>query len=378
MLVRLQGRALRSCRRALFPTAALVFGLSAATAQQTPAAESPALEIAYCGEQPQKPPLKKLLFNVTLHNRSDHARWFLLPRALYEQPVALKHSIDSVVLHTAAPPSRLILADFAGSVQLQPESAGGFQALFLPAGANVTVRNLAVEFWGEPDKPLPVRLVMTDNFTVAGSPAAQWVGSQVLSGSTADVDAEEMSLDHAQHTTDVPIEITTAQEFTVPNALAVRCPEKKPLVETPLARLTHARSVMVIRSRGSMIPFDVVKSTVEGWGRFVLVENPDQADLVVQVATSGGDGDIRISGSVGPSLEGGTLERSTRSSKDLSSAEVSLTVIDARNRRVLWSATETARYAMKQTARENNLVEAAEKLASKFHERLETSSSAKN
>jgi hypothetical protein len=79
-----------------------------------------------------------------------------------------------------------------------------------------------------------------------------------------------------------------------------------------------------------------------------------------------------------PSIESGKLERSTRSSKDLSSSEVSLTVLDARNRRVLWSATETAHYAMKQTARENNLVEAAEKLVSKFHDRVEPPPAAKN
>src|SRR5260370_42444363 len=58
-------------------------------AQQVPATEPQALEIAYCGERPQKPPLKKLFFNITLHNRSDHARWFLLPRSLYDKPVPL-------------------------------------------------------------------------------------------------------------------------------------------------------------------------------------------------------------------------------------------------------------------------------------------------
>ncbi len=52
-------------------------------------------------------------------------------------------------------------------------------------------------------------------------------------------------------------------------------------------------------------------------------------------------------------------------------AEVSLTVIDGANKRVLWHGTETAKYAMKQKARENNLVEASEKLASRFHDKLE-------
>src|SRR5262249_13842494 len=350
---------------------------------QTSLAGPPAMEIAYCGERLQKPPLKTLFFNITLHNRADHARWFLLPRSLYEQPVTLpKHSIDALEVRTAVPPNRLVLVDFMGSVQLQPESAGGFQGFFLPAGANLVMRDFTIALWGEPDKPLPVRLVMTDSFTMAGVPAAQYLRVPVLSGASTDVGLDEMTRGASQVRTgdliDVPVEITPGEELIVPNALAVRCPDKKPVVETPLTRLTHARSVMVVRSRGSVIPYDVIKATVEGWGRFVLVENPDQADLVIQVGTTGGEGDIRITSSSGPSLESGKLDSSTHTSKDLSSPEVSMTVLDARNRRVLWNATETAKYAMKQTSRENHLVEAAEKLVSKFHDRVEPPPAAKN
>jgi hypothetical protein len=48
-----------------------------------------------------------------------------------------------------------------------------------------------------------------------------------------------------------------------------------------------------------------------------------------------------------------------------------MTVFDARNKRLLWSATESVKFAMKEKAKENNLVEAAERLARKFHDRLE-------
>jgi hypothetical protein len=65
------------------------------------------------------------------------------------------------------------------------------------------------------------------------------------------------------------------------------------------------------------------------------------------------------------------MEESTHSTRDLAATEVSMTVLDARNKRVLWRGTESAKYAVREKARENNLVEAAEKLASKFHDRLE-------
>ena len=142
---RIHGRSRLKQLWSLFFIAGLAVWSPSLIAQQSSGAELPAMEIAYCSARPQKPPLKTLFFNVTLHNRSDHARWFLLPRALYDQPVALtKRSIDAVEVHSAPAPNRLILADFMGTLQLQPESAGGFQGFFLPAGANLTVRSLNI------------------------------------------------------------------------------------------------------------------------------------------------------------------------------------------------------------------------------------------
>ncbi|HLW52224.1 MAG TPA: DUF4136 domain-containing protein [Candidatus Angelobacter sp.] len=147
--------------------------------------------------------------------------------------------------------------------------------------------------------------------------------------------------------------------------------QKKPTPEPPTERLAHAKTVLVTRTRGNGIPYDVIKSTIEGWVRFTMVETADKADLIVEVATSGGDSDVRATASDGPSMLTGRPERSSSTSKDLSNAEITMTVYDAKNKRVLWTATQTAKYAMKQTTRENNMVEAAEKLASKFHDRLE-------
>jgi len=148
-------------------------------------------------------------------------------------------------------------------------------------------------------------------------------------------------------------------------------PEKKPLPETASARLAKAKNVMVARERGSDIPYDTIKTTLDGWGRFTLVDSPEKADLVVTVATIGGDSSVRVATSSGPSPLTGRPEQSSNSSKDFSNAEITMTVYDAKSKRVLWAATETAKSALKQTTRENNLVEAAERLTTKFHDRLE-------
>ena len=148
--------------------------------------------------------------------------------------------------------------------------------------------------------------------------------------------------------------------------------EKKPVIETPAMRLASARNVFVVRTRGSDIPYETIRSTVDGWGRFILVETRDKADLIIEVASSGDSG-VQLSSSSAVSPDSGKEEKSTQSRKDLSPTEVNMMVYDARNKRPLWSATETVKFAMKEKSKENNLVEAAERLAAKFHQRLEPS-----
>ncbi len=147
-------------------------------------------------------------------------------------------------------------------------------------------------------------------------------------------------------------------------------PEKKPVIETPSMRLASARNVFFVRTHGSRIPFEVIKSTLEGWGRFMLVETPDKADLIIEVSSTGDSG-VQVSSSSKVSPETGHEEKSSSTRKDISPTDVKMTVFDARNKRGLWTATESVKFAMKEKAKENNLVEAAERLASKFHNRLE-------
>src|SRR5262249_35897224 len=97
--------------------------------------------------------------------------------------------------------------------------------------------------------------------------------------------------------------------------------QKKPAVETASQRLAAAKTVMVVYARGNPIPFDVIKSTLEGWIRISVVEAPEKADLIVEVATSGGNSDTRVSGSNGPSMLTGPPDRASSSSRDFSNAD---------------------------------------------------------
>ncbi|HEY6308799.1 MAG TPA: hypothetical protein VI488_20350 [Candidatus Angelobacter sp.] len=167
-----------------------------------------------------------------------------------------------------------------------------------------------------------------------------------------------------------PFVLMSALAFLAAGAFSQQ-PEKKPVPETSSARLANAKNVMVTLAHGNHIPYETIKSTLDGWGRFTLVETAEKADLVVTVATTGGDNSVQVATSSGPSSLASRPEQSTSSSREFSSADITMTVYDAKNKRVLFLATETAKSALKQTTRENNLVEAAERLAVKFHDRLE-------
>jgi len=154
------------------------------------------------------------------------------------------------------------------------------------------------------------------------------------------------------------------------SAQAQQPAEKKPLIETPTMRLAAAKNVFITRTHGSRIPLDVIRSTMEGWERFTFVETPDKADLIIEISSTGDSG-VQVSSSSKVSPETGQEEKSNSTRKDISPTDIRMAVFDSRNKRPLWAATESVKFAMKEKGKENNLVDAAERLASKFHQRLE-------
>lgn len=146
--------------------------------------------------------------------------------------------------------------------------------------------------------------------------------------------------------------------------------EKKPLIETPSMRLAAAKNVFITRTHGSRIPLDVIRSTMEGWERFTFVETPEKADLIIEISSTGDSG-VQVSSSSQVSAETGHEEKSNSTRRDISPTDVRMVVFDSRNKRPLWAATESVKFAMKGKGKQNNLVDAADRLASKFHDRLE-------
>src|SRR5215831_15406375 len=136
------------------------------------------------------------------------------------------------------------------------------------------------------------------------------------------------------------------------------------------ARLAAAKSSFLKKTGGDNIAYDVVSSTLEGWGRFTLVNAPEKADIVIEIFSSE-EPQTSVSSSTGISRQTGRMEQSSHSSRQITIAEIKLTVYDTRSNVPFWSGIEHPKSAMKKKDRENNEVEAAQRLMTKFHDQIE-------
>lgn len=145
-------------------------------------------------------------------------------------------------------------------------------------------------------------------------------------------------------------------------------PEEAKPTPTPLApaaRLAAAKTAMLRKTgNGSNIAYDVVSSTLDGWGRFTLVNSADKADVIVEIySLEENNGGI----SVGSEGNGHPIGRRGQ----VTPALIRLTIYDAKSHVALWTGAEHPKGAMKKVDRENNEVEAAQRLVTKFHDDVE-------
>lgn len=145
----------------------------------------------------------------------------------------------------------------------------------------------------------------------------------------------------------------------------------KPPALTPSAKLAAARTAYLKRVGGNEIAYNVIETSMEGWGRFLLADSPEKADIIIDVSGPSEDGDVSVSSRTRTNGVSGRPEQSTTTSRDLSNAPVKLVVFDAKTKMLLWSGTENPKGGFKQKTRDDNLVQAANKLFTRFHDRVE-------
>lgn len=151
----------------------------------------------------------------------------------------------------------------------------------------------------------------------------------------------------------------------------------KPAASKPLsstARLAAAKAAFMKNAGGSEVPFNVISESVQGWGRYQLVNSPEKADIVIEVtAPSGGNG-VSISSNTSIDARSGLPVESATSTRELQVTRITLIVYDAKSNMALWSASEQPKGALREKTRQDNIVGAAQHLVSKFRERVEPDS----
>src|SRR5438132_662426 len=111
---------------------------------QTP---RPPAEIKFREMHFRKPPLVELVFDVLLRNDRAQPRWFLLPSNLGPGHASIgeKGGVDALEVFAPRGSGRVVIGHFLGT--------GGFQALLLPAHAEIHLRALPISYWGDvPDR----------------------------------------------------------------------------------------------------------------------------------------------------------------------------------------------------------------------------------
>jgi hypothetical protein len=128
-----------------------------------------------------------------------------------------------------------------------------------------------------------------------------------------------------------------------------------------------ARNIF-IEHAGGLLPNDVIGDAFQGWGRYTVVGDPANADLIVSINAPVSDTGVSVSGG-GGGRRGPGSSSTTLSSSDVT--RIQLLILDAHDRVVLWSGSEQPKSSMKEKQRENNVVDASLRLFRRFRDLIE-------
>lgn len=143
------------------------------------------LKVTLVDRQPQRPPLSLLYFDIRLYNPAGVARYYLLSDKLSATAEPGDYSIDVAYVYELSGQGRALVVHFAGS--------SGFFALLLLAGAQIELRNLPLEFWGEVPDQVTITVIIGEDLKIAGQAAEDWLDINPGSGLNAAVDAGALS-----------------------------------------------------------------------------------------------------------------------------------------------------------------------------------------
>ncbi len=145
--------------------------------------------------------------------------------------------------------------------------------------------------------------------------------------------------------------------------VAQEAPKPAPIASH--ARLLAARSIY-IEHAGGRLPNDVIGDAFQGWGHYLVVADPAQADLIVSIDAPTSDSGVSVGGG---NSRHGAPPPSRSPSSDVT--QIRLTILDAHDRVLLWSGSEQPKSSLKESKREDNIVDASLLLFRRFRNVIE-------
>ena len=134
--------------------------------------------------------------------------------------------------------------------------------------------------------------------------------------------------------------------------------QKQPI--SPTQRLVAAKTAYIKNGGGNDMPFNIISSGIEGWGKWIPADSAENADIVIEITSYVND--------VGSTKE---LDEKGNEKPHPSVVNIKLVVSDARTHLPLWTGNERPKGAYKQKSVEENIAEASEKLLQRLHDRVE-------
>jgi hypothetical protein len=157
-----------------------------------------------------------------------------------------------------------------------------------------------------------------------------------------------------------------------PNQPAQQAPPEQPANPGAAAhydRIAAAKTVFLKNAGGNDIPFNVISRNFEGWGHYLLVDSPDNADLVIEIRSPGED-EKKDKDSGSTKFHSAGQQSSQPSPPPAPIDVITFTVYD-KNKKVLWIGREQPKFAVRHKAEDEHLLEAAQRLFTRFHDRIE-------
>jgi hypothetical protein len=132
-------------------------------------------------------------------------------------------------------------------------------------------------------------------------------------------------------------------------------------------RMAAAKSVFLKNAGGNDIPFNLISRDFEGWGRYILVDSPDKADLIIEIQSPDDGSANKDKDSEKSKVYSGSHQKE----QPKPPVDVIVFTVYDKNKRPMWIAREEPKSAVRHKTEEAHLEEAAQRIFTRFHDRIE-------